>query len=231
MSNFDCIFINGDSYSAPKQNDKVYADFLAARMKIPVINLAIAGSNNDRITRSSIESIETLKTQYQNPLVIIGWSFIRRLEVWYYGNNPTVLNRIPDSDQSRFITLDHLVNLNEATVEQKCLINDDLFIHKQLMNFYTNLYTFAHTLESKNLSYVFFSGARNTDCPINCFPYIESLSQVQWVANNKTIYKLHEFCIMNWAKENDPDSHPVTGHLSTTGHEYFANFMLDNMID
>jgi hypothetical protein len=231
MTQFDCIFINGDSYSEPKKNEKVYADFLSERLGIPVVNIAISGSNNDRITRSSIESIEKLKTQYQNPLIIIGWSFIRRLEVWYYGNSQTVINRVPDSDQSRFITLDHLINVNEATVEQKCLINGDLFIHKQLMNFYTNLYTFAHTLKSQNLSYVFFSAAKNTDCPVNCFPYIESLSQVQWVVANKKIYKLHEFCILNWAKENDPDSHPVTGHLSTNGHELFANFMLEHMID
>jgi hypothetical protein len=200
MSTFDCIFINGDSYSAAKQNDKVYADYLSDRLKIPVINLAKAGSNNDRITRSSIESINQLIPQYQNPLIIIGWSFIRRLEVWYYGNSPAVLRRIPDSKHSRFISLNHLVALNEATIEQKCLINDNLFIHKQLMNFYTNLYTFAHTLESKNLSYIFFSGANNTDCSINCFPYIDSLSQVQWVANNKAIYKLHEFCIEPWQK-------------------------------
>ena len=231
MSNFDCIFINGDSYSAPKQNEKVYADFLSEQMKIPAINLAIAGSNNDRITRSSIEHIDQLTQQYQNPLIIIGWSFIRRLEVWYYGNNPVALQRVPDSEHSRFITLDHLVNLNEATVEQKCLINDDLFIHKQLMNFYTNLYTFAHTLESKNLSYIFFSGADNTDCPINCFPYVDSLAQVKWVSNNKAIYKLHEFCIQNWAKAHDPDCHPVTGHLSTNGHKQFADFMLDNLIN
>jgi hypothetical protein len=231
MTQFDCIFINGDSYSAPNKNQKVYADFLSERLGIPVVNVAISGSNNDRITRSSIEEIVKLKQQYQNPLIIIGWSFIRRLEVWYYGNSPTVINHVPDSEQSRFITLDHLINVNEATIEQKCLINGDLFIHKQLMNFYTNLYTFAHTLKSQNLSYVFFSAAKNTDCPIHCFPYIESLSQVQWVVANKKIYKLHEFCILNWAKENDPDSYPITGHLSTNGHELFANFMLEHMID
>jgi hypothetical protein len=231
MTQFDCIFINGDSYSAPTHNGKVYSDFLSERLGIPVVNIGITGSNNDRITRSSIELIEKLKTQYQNPLIIIGWSFVRRMEVWYYGNNPVALKRVPDSEQSRFITLDHLVKLNEATFEQKCLINEDLFLHKQLMHFYTNLYTFAHTLESKNLSYKFFSGADNTDCPINCFPYIDSLALVKWVANNKAIYKLHEFCIKNWAKAHDPDSHPVTGHLSANGHELFANFMLEHMID
>jgi hypothetical protein len=231
MKNFDCIFINGDSYSAPNHNGKVYSDFLAEKIKIPVINLAIAGSNNDRITRSSIEHIDQLTQQYQNPLIIIGWSFIRRLEVWYYGNNPVALKRVPDSEHSRFITLDHLLTLNEATFEQKCLINEDLFLHKQLMHFYTNLYTFAHTLESKNLSYKFFSGADNTDCPTNCFPYIDSLAQVQWVANNKAIYKLHEFCISNWARAHDPDCNTGTGHLSTNGHEQFADFMLDNLIN
>jgi hypothetical protein len=228
--NYDCIVINGDSYSAP-QSCKVYGDFLAEKLNIPVKNFAVSGSNNPRITRSSIEYIEELKSEYSNPLVIIGWSFIRRLEVWYYGNNQQLIKKVPDSKQSRLVTLDWILNSGEATIEQKALINEDLFVHKQLVDFYTNLYMFAHTLESQNISYLFFSGARNTDCPIHCFPYIESLQQVKWVAENKRIYKMHEFCIMNWAKENDSECHPVTGHLSESGHEKFANFILNDMIN
>jgi hypothetical protein len=227
--NYDCILINGDSYSAPTFH-KVYGDFLSNHFDIPVKNFAIAGSNNQRILRSSIEYLQEVKSQYKNPLVIIGWSSIRRLEVWYYGNNKKLLNQMPDSADSRFITLNRVINSGEATLEQKALVNEDLFIHKQLMDFYTNLYMFAHFLESQNLSYLFFSGARNTDCPINCFPYIHSLEQVKWVEQNTNIFKLHNFCIMEWAMENDSNCHQVTGHLSELGHKKFANFLLDNML-
>jgi hypothetical protein len=226
---YDCILINGDSYSAPVSH-KVYGDFLSEHFGIPVKNFAIAGSSNQRILRSSIEYLQEVKSEYQRPLVIIGWSFIRRLEVWYYGNNQKLLNQIPDSADSRFITLDRVIDAGEATLEQKALINEDLFIHKQLMDFYTNLYTFAHLLESQNLSYVFFSGARNTDCPIHCFPYIHSLEQVKWVEQNTNVFKLHDFCIREWAMENDTECNPVTGHLSESGHKKFANFLIDNML-
>ena len=220
--------INGDSYSAKNQKHKVYADFLQKQFDIPVYNYAWAGSNNQRIIRSTLEHIH----QYKNPLVLIGWSFIRRMEVWYYGENPSIISRIPDrsqgiddSKQPKFATLDLLLHENEATLEQKCLVNEDLFVHKQLTDFYTNLYTFAHTLESMNIKYKFFSAAKNTEIPINCFPYIESLSQVQWCANNKYFYRLHDFCILNWARENDPDSHSVTGHLSENGHKKFVSLL------
>ena len=225
---FDCILVNGDSYSAKNYKHKIYADFLQQQLDVPVYNCAQIGSNNQRIIRSTLEHIH----QYKNPLVLIGWSFIRRIEVWYYGKKQSIINRIPDrireiddSKQSRFVTLDLLLNQNEATLEQKCLVNEDLFVHKQLTDFYTNLYMFAHTLESMNIKYKFFSAAKNTDLPVNCFPYIESLHQVQWCAQNENFYKLHDFCILNWSKENDPDAHPVTGHLSENGHKLFANLL------
>jgi len=225
---FDCVLINGDSYSAKNDKHKVYADFLQQQLGVPVYNYAWPGSNNQRIIRSTLENIH----QYKNPLVLIGWSFIRRLEVWYYGEKQSLINRIPDRDQKidnskqpRFVTLDVLLHADEATLEQKCLVNEDLFVHKQLTDFYTSLYMFAHTLESMNINYKFFSAAKNTDCPINWFPYIESLHQVQWCAHNKNFYKLHDFCILNWSKDNDQDAHPVTGHLSETGHKLFANLL------
>jgi len=228
---YDCIVVNGDSYSAPNKEHRVYADFLAKHFDIPVYNYAWAGSNNQRITRSSIEYLLDLKKQYNNILFIAGWSFIRRLEVWYYGNNNQVNTCIPDqrTGDTKLVTLDVLLNLNEATLEQKSLINEDLFIHKSLVDFYNNLYTFGHWLESQNISYFWFSAARNTDCPVHCFPYIQSLQQVQWVKQNPRIYQLHEFCVMNWAKENDPDSHLTTGHLSESGHEKFSNLILEKL--
>ena len=230
-TDYDVILVNGDSYSAPRPH-KVYSDILGEMLGIPVKNVAWVGSNNQRIVRSTIEEINNIKQHYQKPLVLIGWSFIRRLEVWYYGNNANVLNQIPDRLnlqehlKPRLVTLQVLLTHNEATLEQKCLINDDLFVHKQLVDFYTSLFMLAHTLDAMSVKYFFFSAGKNTEIPTNSFPYIDNLQQVKWCQQNKNIYKLHEFCVMDWAKKNDSDCTPATGHLSATGHEKFANFLI-----
>lgn len=226
---FDCVFVNGDSYSAPINQSKVYAEYVAEYLRLPLINIAVPGSNNDRILRSSVEFLST--SDYQSPLVLIGWSFIRRLEVWYYGNNQKILNRLPDktSDDHKnlcLVTLDWLINENEATIEQKLLINEDLFVHKQLVNFYTDLFLFSKYLQKQDLTYFFFSAAKNNEIPIHCFPSIENLSMVQSICQDPNIHQLHDFFIMDWAKKHDPGSHPVTGHLSPDGHKKFANYLL-----
>ena len=59
-------------------------------------------------------------------------------------------------------------------------------------------------------------------CPINCFPYIDSLSLVKTCEKDPAIYRLHEFCIPGWAQDNDPEADTVTGHLSPGGHEKFS---------
>ena len=225
---YDCILINGDSYSAAFE-DKVYGDFLSESLEIPVKNYAKPGSNNKRITRSTIEYLLELKKHYQNPLVIIGWSFVRRQEVWYYGKDQKIIRNMHDNSESRLITLDFLLKSGDATLEQKSMVLPDIQIHKALTDFYTDLYMFSNCLKFQKIDYFWFSGAMNTDCPLNCFPYIMSLQQVKDVTADSNIWKLHDFCIMHWAKENDPDSHPVTGHLSTSGHEKFANFLLEKL--
>lgn len=226
------LLINGDSYSALTEH-KVYGDFIGKKWNCPVVNIAIQGSNNDRISRSTVEYIESLPGDTK-PFVIIGWSFIRRLEVWYYGDNKNILNSIPDkadnSIYNKLVTLDFLINQNEATLEQKCLIQEDLFVHKQLVEFYTKIFFLANYLESKKIDYLFFSGAKNSEVPIHCFPSIEKMSMVQKVTNNKRIYNLTDFYIMDYAFKNDPDCDKNTGHLSESGHEKFSQYMLENMI-
>jgi hypothetical protein len=229
MNQFDCIFINGDSYSQEITNSKVYANYIGEAFDLPVINKAVAGSSNKRILRSSVEYINELLANGKTPLVIIGWSFIRRIEVWYYGNSRSILNKIPDKKNAAYlktITLDWLVDSKEMTLAYKSLINNDLEIHKALLDFYLDLYLLKNFLQSKNLNYLFFSAARNTDCPLNCFPDITTQNFVTDVAADSKIYKLHEFCIMNWAFENDSECHSVTGHLSENGHKSFSKFLL-----
>jgi hypothetical protein len=226
------LLVNGDSYSESCEFP-VYADYLSDHWNIPLVNLAIAGSNNDRICRSTVEHIEKQDLSVSKPFVIIGWSFIRRLEVWYYGENKKILKRIPDKEDSsvynRFVTLDFLLP-DDATLEQKCLLQEDLFVHKQLMEFYTKIFFLATYLESKNIGYLFFSGAKNSEVPMNCFPSLEKMSLIQNVMQNNKIYNLHDFYIMDYAFKNDPDCEPDTGHLSKSGHKKFAQYILENML-
>ena len=228
---FDCILVNGDSYSAKIRHD-VYSDVLHKKSGLPVVNIARQGSNNDRIRRSTIEKLIELKQQYTNPLVIVGWSFIRRMEVWYYGESQQVINRIPDREnipehcKPSLVTLDVLTGLNQATVEQKCLINEDLFVHKQLTDFYTSLYTFAHTVESLGAKLFCFSAAKNVEIPVHSFPYIQSLHQVQWCQQQNNLYQLHDFYIKQWAEQYDPLRKLDTGHLSESGHAQFADVLI-----
>lgn len=228
----DHVLVNGDSYSAPTDH-KVYGDFVGEKWNCPVVNIAIEGSNNDRISRSTVEYVESLPGDIK-PFVIIGWSFIRRLEVWYYGDNNNILHRIPDKTNNavynKFVTLDFLINQNEATLEQKCLVQEDLFVHKQLIEFYTKIFFLANYLESKKIDYLFFSGAKNCEVPIHCFPSIEKMNMVQKINNNKKIYNLHDFYIMDYAFKNDPHCNKDTGHLSEVGHRKFSQYMLENMI-
>lgn len=236
MMKYDKIIVNGDSYSALGQSGS-YSTTLGQKLNLPVDNIAVPGTNNDRIVRTTVEKVLTETNSNKRLLVVVGWSFVRRLEVWYYGNNYKVESRIPDkhSEQDhknpRFVTLDILSAYNELTMEQKCLVNEDLFVHKQLTDFYTNVYLLSQFLQNNSVDYLFFSAAKNVEIPVSSFPYIQSLHQVQQVISDKNIFDLHDFYIQDWARYNDPDANPVTGHLSTHGHMKFADFLLEKIND
>lgn len=205
---FDYILINGDSYSAPA-DFPVWGDNIANDLNIPLINLSIAGSNNKRILRSTIEHLESDEMLGRNPLVIIAWSFVRRLEVWHH-------------KESKLITLDWILGTPDATDYHKNLILDDpKKIHKIIVDFYTDLFLLATYLESKKINYFFFSGANNEECNPYWFKPATDLHLCYHVLNNENIKSIHDFSLAMWAKNNDPDCE-ATWHLSPTGHQEFS---------
>jgi hypothetical protein len=227
---FDCILVNGDSYSALPGNreGKVYADFLGEYFNVPSFNISARGSNNDRIVRSTIEHLEILIKKNYKPLVIIGWSFVRRIEVWYYGNkNVMLFDQVNEEHLNpKFTTLDFIINSGAASFEEKAMLPDDSHIHKRLTDFYTQNFLLSNYFENKDIPYFFFSGARNTDSTTHCFPWLDNMYQVAQVKQNKNIHNLHDFCIANWAFENDPDC-ASTGHLSENGHRNFSKILVN----
>lgn len=227
MADYDCLLVNGDSYSAPDARNPVYADIVAQELGVPVYNYARAGSSNDRICRTTIEYVNQALAQGRRPLVIVAWSFVRRQEVWYYGSGSH--HMMPDQCRGdhhdpRLITLDFLLKDGLATMEQKAMVPAPNEIHKLLTDWYTQVYLLAHWLEQKRLPYFFFSGADNEDCPTHCFPFVRELSTVKWCQTNPRIRDLHGFHVPQWARVNDPGV-TSTGHLSPEGHRGFAVYI------
>lgn len=227
MADYDCLLVNGDSYSAPRSSHPVYADILARDLGVSVYNYARSGSNNDRICRTTIEYTNQALQQGRRPMVMVAWSFVRRQEVWYYGSNTH--HMMPDQCRGdhhdpRFMTLDWLLQDGMATMEQKAMVSDPREIHKLLTDWYTHVYLLAHWLEHQGLPYFFFSGADNEDCPTHCFPFVRELTTVKWCQDNPRIRDLHGFHVSKWARDNDPGA-TETGHLSHEGHQKFAVYI------
>ena len=223
---YDAILVNGDSYSAGN-SFPVWPEHLGKILGKQVYNISYPGSSNKRILRSTIEY--TLKLQQKNikPLVIIGWSFIRRQEVWYYGESKTINHMFPEQ-HSKLVTLDVLLENNLATYQQKALLMDPKEIHKALVDFWTDVWLLTQALDNFQTPHWFFSAADNTDCPVNCFPYIDNLLLTQDIINNPRVYKINEFCIPLWGRINDKKV-GVTGHLSADGHREFAKFIAEQI--
>jgi hypothetical protein len=86
-----CSFTAGDEISSPKgpihtiDNNKFnYANKIAEHFNWHHIQLAEGGSSNDRISRTTLEYLETQKDYFENNIVVlIGWTSIFRSELYY----------------------------------------------------------------------------------------------------------------------------------------------------
>lgn len=239
---FDCLFVNGDSYSAADIHGiTTYAEFLSQHFDVPLINKSAVGSSNDRIMRSTLESVINLVETGKTPLVILGLSFVRRREVWYYGSNikkyqyfgntQDILHWIPDSESNlSMITLDFLADTEAITPGQKAQLIDSVSVkhlHKILVDFYMNLFLFCNWIEKMNLQYYVFSAANNTY--LECLQSdISGLRLADWCKKNPRIWSHNDFCFLDWAKVHDKDA-KETGHLSTSGHKKLANVLIQNL--
>lgn len=226
--NIDLLLVNGDSYSASFGNQE-YGARLSAEMKLPFLNLAKAGSNNDRIFRSTIEAVNHFTAQQQEVFVVLALSFVRRTEVWFTDADKYGValqkEQFPPQDGDHLVlptfTIDWVHSLPGLASQFKHLVVDDFDVHKKLLDFYTQIFLVSNFFKMRNIPYVIFSAARNTDCPVKCFPAIQNLSMIQQVIADPAIVPLHDDCFLDWASRNDPAA-SVTGHLSAEGHTKYA---------
>ena len=219
------IYINGDSYSCTlNMGESAYSNFIANQTDISVINHAIPGCCNDRIFRTTLEYCANLK-QDQRPLIIIGFSFMTREEIWI-DNISNYSHRIKDYTGSQFITSAWVTKVDEATMH--AIIDQN--INKQMTHFYVKLFMLAHTLKSLDLPYHIFSAADNTDFRNLNWNSLRNLQVFQKIIQDPNIIDLHKFSIGKWAKDNDIKT-TNTKHLNEDGHKMFADYLLKNVIN
>jgi hypothetical protein len=228
---YDCLLVNGDSYSASYQNFKVWPEYLASALNVELFNKSVMGSSNDRILRSSIEYTNQLLENNRRPLVVVAWSFIDRIETWYNGSDEEIVAQAPDQwsslyeEQIRLVTVDWLDYVPDYV---KYHTVSDGFYDKAMVDFYLDNYLFSEFLDKHQLQYRFFSAAKNTHDPAESIG-LRGLNIIKKVTNNNCINNLHEFSIQQWAFQNDPFHKPVSGHLSESGHKQFADVIKDKL--
>jgi hypothetical protein len=221
------------SYSA-KQADVVYSDVLADHFGLPAVNIARAGSNNDRIFRSTVEAVLDCLQHGRLPFVIMAMSFVRRQEVWVTDLDSVHLAQVKESfppQESHHLilpttTLERVIDRDPWKQRFQSLVVEDFFVHKKLLDFYQNLFLFTSFLKLHKVPYLIFSGAKNDDCPIECFPAIRNLQLVESVKKDPWILDIHDHSIMKWAKANDQDCDSKTGHLSQKGHRMYGQWLI-----
>lgn len=227
---YDYLLINGDSYSA-SCDFPVWADYLSRLMGVPLINLAISGSNNKRILRSTIEQLESDSMLGKKVMVVVGWSFLSRQEIWYSGNDKTLLSRAPDNTERptnsklRFLTLDWILGTKDEQDHHKNLIiGQEDQLPKTVVDFYTDLFLLTSYLRSINADYFFFSAANNEKYNPYWLKPATDLHLCYHVLNDSRIKNLHDFSLSQWARDNDPLCES-TYHLSPTGHDRFGQLL------
>lgn len=218
------LYVNGDSYTATNKDFKVYSEVLGEKLNATSINDAMPGSSNDRIFRTTLEYISSLK-EHEKPFIIIGFSFVTREEVWI-DNYADYQHRIKDYIGSQFVSVDWLQK-KDVTDEIRHLIIDQN-INSQMIHFYTKLYMLTGLLKGLDIPYLIFSGAKNEDFKSMNWGSINNLTMYQKVLADVDVVDFKTFNIPLWAKQNNLPT-TQTGHLLADGHALFADFLYNKI--
>lgn len=227
------IYINGDSYSAPSYHHKVYSDFLQDTTGRNIDNQAMTGACNRNIIRNTLQDLHNKEPT----LCILGLSFITREELWVnnndqWNNKKTHLaHKIRTKERklgSRFVTDSWMEN--ELPPGYRRYMD----ICRQWCDAYVDLYMLANTLTQLGHDYYIFGAAHNTmgspELDFGYLGYLFNLPQYIWCKQNPRILALEEFDIPAWAKNREIKT-TETGHLFEEGHEQFAYWLKERLLE
>lgn len=245
----DTVYSNSCSFGAPCQAHKVYAEFVAEKLRAKLVNQGVPGSCNRRIIRSSLRDLLELSTIHKNILVLLGLSFISRTELW----QPDLP---PAGTDGHFhpIIIDH----NKISWKEKGLIDTvvpnihelaspsikeyykqwllHLSLESEVTNLLTDLVMFTGWAKSNNIRYLIFSNVNTLPGEPQVgltSPFIASLHRT--ILNDKNIIDLWKFCFKDHALSNnfvpkDVDVYGIHGHPNADAHNLFGDLLSNILI-
>jgi hypothetical protein len=227
------LYVNGDSHSTCVYGcaGSSFAEQLAERFSLQLINQSLPGGSNQRIIRTSIEDLQSLDPA--DTVVLIGWSSFERAE-WYYNNTwhkiagsdaytlPAELAELGTRHLQRFHTdMAHCLNCH---IEQ----------HQAIWNFHNRLicqrYQFVFFQGCKTF---FFDGLPEQDRDFQAVwragswahnPYVSVLDN-----NTRYIESFSHLCLQQGFQHSDNYA-----HFGQDAHDYWTDFLapkIQNLLD
>ena len=216
--NFENIYVNGCSYTQKDVGHLVWSDFLEKKFNVNCINNAQPGSSNHRIARRTLEDLLTLNLNPKTTIVIIGWSFITRDEIWH---NQKKFHTFLDTDiwpDGQFITTDYLRDSKVIDQISRMTLDHE----RQIVHFFQLAFMLIKTLEQMGYKWLMFSAAMQPDIFYK-FSFVQKLKQTQFCIEHNNFH--WHMSLLEYAKKYNL---PVkwTGHLLEEGHEHFVDWII-----
>lgn len=198
------ILFNGDSYTATNGSTS-YTDVVQKNLpNADVKNIAMAGSSNSRIFKSTIEHLARYVNTYEEIVCVIGYSFIHsrfevasqqdlftKTEKTFYDNDygfdlnwdSYTTNKPEDAIYPKFITSNFVDGVIDKIMRIPELVDQTLLSS----SFYNDLYMFINTLENLNIKYFVFSAANNTNLSNEKTDFLNKLHVKKYLDENKNV--------------------------------------------
>lgn len=236
------VYVNGDSYSKISDG-KRYSEFLSEFFNCESVNVAISGSSNSRILRTSLRDLIELKKVHTDIVAVISLTFPLRTEIWD-----------PDITDNRFVNDGEFVSLQ--TTQSKRWFYDNELVEPSRYQGYIKEWLRWYNIEAEtvellreilllttwckhnNIKYVIFSGALQEQVDLES-TFIRSLYLE--VARDPNIIDIFsesftEWCVCHGHKPIDDFTQEIhgktyiIGHHGELAHKDFAKFLFENYL-
>lgn len=166
----------------------------------------------------------------KSTMVIIGWSFVTRDEVWYKGSKfgpfphhkenkfSPFLDWDSGESHSRFVSTDSLRDSPEWNDMRYMAFDNE----RQVVHFFQLAFMFIKTLEQMGYKWLMFNAAPQPSI-FYSFPYAQKLKQTQFCINHKNFH--WDMSIPEYARKHNLPTKD-TGHMLEEGHKHFVDWII-----
>lgn len=256
------LYVNGCSWSCQSNEtltDKVYGDYLAEKLNIPLINHSALAASNDRIIRSTVRNLQKILKTEKDIICVLNLTTLTRVDLW--GNdNKLQSNKSPitkeffdrykkanDGDYISFnISSEVMHKSTESIPEFDIQIKSFLanyHYEKEWYELYYRLFMLITYFKQNNIKYLIFAGAPLSESASVLDPNLEWISVFRDpIINDPAILNFDDINFRHWAHDNgyksfdghiwpmDPTGRPY-GHPGPAAHAAWADFLYNKLTE